>query len=87
MDGTEAKLEALAQERTALKDEVTHLIKSLEQLQEKHNEELTSLRSELEETQSEKEHADTQYRNLLGRVNTIKSQLGDRLKSDAVGSN
>lgn len=81
---TEARLEALARERSALRDEVTELRKSLEELQGKHEEELGSLRAELEETQSEKEHTETQYRNLLGRVNTIKSQLGERLKSDAV---
>lgn len=83
---TSAKLNALAEERMALRDEVTLLRKSLEELQGKHDEELSTLKSELEETQGEKEHADTQYRNLLGRVNTIKSQLGERLKSDAVRS-
>lgn len=82
---TSAKIDALAKDRIALRDEVALLRKSLEELQGKHDEELSNLRSELEETQGEKEHADTQYRNLLGRVNTIKSQLGERLKSDAVG--
>ena len=82
---TETRLEALAQERSALRDEVQQLRKSLEELQGKHNGEITNLRQELEETQGEKENADTQYRNLLGRVNTIKSQLGERLKADAVG--
>ena len=81
---TEAKLEALVRERSALRDEVAELRKSLEELQQKHNEDTANLKQELEETQSEKENADTQYRNLLGRVNTIRSQLGERLKSDAV---
>lgn len=83
-DDTEAKLEAMARERSALRDEVAQLRQSLEELQGKHNEETANLRQELEDTQGEKENADTQYRNLLGRVNTIKSQLGERLKSDAV---
>ena len=83
-EATEARLDALARDRSALRDEVAQLRKSLEELQEKHAEELGSLRSELEETQSEKEHTESQYHNLLGRVNTIKSQLGERLKSDAV---
>ena len=82
---TEAKLETMARERSALRDEVAQLRRSLEELQGKHNEEIGNIRQELEETQGQKENADTQYRNLLGRVNTIKSQLGERLKSDAVG--
>ncbi|MCJ1325948.1 hypothetical protein MMC10_002611 [Thelotrema lepadinum] len=80
---TEERLNALAREREALRDEVAQLRQSLEELRGKHNEETTSLRQELEETQGEKENADTQYRNLLGRVNTIRSQLGERLKADA----
>ena len=54
------------------------------------SEEMTSLREELdrqrEQTDSErqaKEHSQEQYRNLLGKVNTIRSQLGERLKADA----
>lgn len=82
---TEARLDALAKERTALRDEVAQLRKSLEQIQGQHKEDLGSVRDQLEQTQSEKEHAETQYRNLLGKVNTIRSQLGDRLKADAVG--
>lgn len=81
---TDAKLEALAKEREALRDEVAELRKSLERLQGKHDEEITDMRGQLEETQGEKEHAETQYRTLLGKVNTIKSQLGERLKADAV---
>ncbi len=81
---TEARLDALANERTALRDEVAQLRISLEQIQGKHEEELGSIRTQLEETQGEKEHAEAQYRNLLGRVNTIRSQLGERLKADAV---
>ena len=81
---TESRLDALAKERTALRDEVAQLRRSLEQIQGKHEEELGSVRVRLEETQGEKEQAETQYRNLLGRVNTIRSQLGERLKADAV---
>jgi predicted nucleic acid-binding Zn-ribbon protein len=47
--------------------------------------EIQSLREELEEANEGKEHFETQYKNLLGRVNTIKTSLGDRLKADAVG--
>jgi hypothetical protein len=48
--------------------------------------ELQSLREELEEANEAKDHFETQYKNLLGRVNTIKTSLGDRLKADAVSS-
>lgn len=78
------KLDALVKEREALTAEVIQLRKSLESIQEKHEQEITELQDRLEESQTAKEHADTQYRDLLGRVNTIRSQLGERLKSDAV---
>jgi chromosome segregation ATPase len=47
-----------------------------------HSEEVSTIRTELEESESAKDHAETQYQNLLGRVNTIKSSLGERLKAD-----
>lgn len=78
------RLEALARERDALRTEVTELRRSLENIQVKHEEDTTSLRGQLEDSQSGREHAETQYRNLLGKVNTIRSQLGERLKADAV---
>ncbi|CAO1600829.1 hypothetical protein XANCAGTX0491_004507 [Xanthoria calcicola] len=82
-DDTEARLEALALERSALRDEVTHLRESLERIQAKHEDDMTIIRRDLEERTGEKKHAESQYRNLLGKVNTIKSQLGERLKADA----
>ena len=81
---TEARLDALARERATLKDEVAGLRKSLEEIQLKHNAELGTMKEQLEGTQGEKDHAESQYRTLLGKVNTIKSQLGERLKADAV---
>ncbi|TKA67296.1 hypothetical protein B0A49_07434 [Cryomyces minteri] len=80
---TSERLEALARERDSLRLEVTELRRSLETIQEKHQEDLARVRAELEDSQSGKEHAEIQYRNLLGKVNTIKSQLGERLKADA----
>ncbi|KAI9688536.1 MAG: hypothetical protein M1822_001485 [Bathelium mastoideum] len=77
------KLDALAKERDALRAEVTELHKSLEQIQEKHAEEASNLQAQLKEIQQGKEHAETQYKTLLGKVNTIRSQLGERLKADA----
>ena len=82
---TDARLEALVNERNALREEVAQVRRSLEEIKEKHKEELGSIRVQLADTQGEKEQAETQYRNLLGKVNTIRSQLGERLKADAVG--
>lgn len=90
-----ARLDAIAKERDALRQEVTALRKSLETIQSNHDaespaqdqssheEEIRNLREELEEANESKEHFETQYKNLLGRVNTIKTSLGDRLKADA----
>lgn len=83
-DDTGARLEALAQERAALKGQVAELRRSLEEVQQKHEEDMSAVRSQLDERTGEKEQAETQYRNLLGKVNTIRSQLGERLKADAV---
>ena len=47
-----------------------------------HTEELLTIKAELEESESAKEQAETQYQHLLGRVNTIKSSLGERFKAD-----
>lgn len=80
----DARFEALVKDRDALRIEVIQLRQSLEKIQENHENSLRSIREELQETQTEKEHAEEQYQTLLGRVNTIKAQLGERLKADAV---
>lgn len=80
-----ARLEVLAQERTALKDQVAELRRELEGIQRKYDGDMDTVRHQLEERTGEKEQAETQYRNLLGKVNTIRAQLGERLKADAVG--
>jgi predicted nuclease with TOPRIM domain len=80
-----ARFDALVKDRDSLKAEVTQLRQSLESLQEKHESEIETMQAQLEETQGEKEGAEEQYQNLLGKVNTIRSQLAERMKSDAVG--
>ncbi|KIW52726.1 hypothetical protein PV05_08349 [Exophiala xenobiotica] len=82
-DDTAARFEALVKDRDALRLEVTELRKSLEELQSKHAVEIETAQNELAEAQTEKENAEEQYQSLLGKVNTIRSQLGDRLKADA----
>jgi chromosome segregation ATPase len=54
----------------------------LSEAQGKHTEEMSTIKTELEDTQAAKEQAETQYQHLLGRINTIKSSLGERLKAD-----
>lgn len=83
LSDTTARLDALLQERDGLRDEVSKLRQSLEDLQRQHTEEASVAKDELEQMQRGKESAETQYRNLLGKVNTIRSQLGERLKADA----
>ncbi|KAI1961017.1 hypothetical protein LOZ58_003503 [Ophidiomyces ophidiicola] len=78
-----SRFDALVRDRDSLRVEVAELRRTLEEIQSKHGEELGSLNSTLEETRAEKNNAETQFRNLLGKVNTIKSQLGERLKADA----
>jgi len=81
---TSARLDAMAKERDNLRVEIAQLRESLRIVQEKHEEDLSGLRGEVEDAQSAKENAESQYRTLLGKVNTIRSQLGERLKADAV---
>ncbi|KAK8218673.1 putative Golgi matrix protein [Phyllosticta capitalensis] len=80
---TTERLDALAKERDSLREEVTQLRKSLETIQSKHESELAEVQSQLTETQVGKEHAENQYKDLRGKVNTIKTQLGERMKADA----
>ncbi|ODH49668.1 hypothetical protein GX48_04192 [Paracoccidioides brasiliensis] len=77
------RFDALVRDRDSLRAEVAEMRISLEKIQSKHDEEMSALQRQLEQSRNEKEHADTQFRNLLGKVNTIKSQLGERLKADA----
>lgn len=79
---TSAKLEAMTQEREALRAEVEQLRKQLETIQETHSSEVGQLKSDLEDSEAAKEHAETQYQTLLGRVEKIKETLGERLKRD-----
>ncbi|KAK0704945.1 hypothetical protein B0H67DRAFT_498515, partial [Lasiosphaeris hirsuta] len=81
-DTTSAKLEAMSQDREALRAEVEQLRKQLESIQETHAHDVTQLKTELEGSEAAKEHAETQYQNLLGRLERIKETLGDRLKRD-----
>lgn len=60
---------------------ITHT-EEITKIQGEHSEELSTIKMQLEESETAKDHAETQYQNLLGRVNTIKSSLGERLKAD-----
>ena len=45
---------------------------------------IQSLEAELAQTVREKEHLSTQYRTLLGKLQTMRNSLGTKLKEDAV---
>ncbi|KAF2461471.1 putative Golgi matrix protein [Lineolata rhizophorae] len=79
---SEERWDALAQERDSLRAEVTQLRQSLESIQGKHEREMSGLQEQLDESVEGRERAETQYRNLLGRVNTIRDQLGEKMKAD-----
>ena len=77
-------LEIVVREREELRKEVVSLRHSLEELRDRHNKEVHAAQDQVRVSVDDKEQAETQYRNLLGKVNTIRSQLGERLKADAV---
>lgn len=81
---TEAKTSEVTRERDDLKQRLDEIRESLDSAKKQHEEELAKVNAQLEVTQSGKEQAETQYKNLLGKVNTIRTQLGERLKADAV---
>lgn len=81
---SESRFDALVRDRDCLRVEVTEMRKSLENIQLKHQEEMGILQQNLDESESKKEHAEHQFQKLLERVNILKSQLGERLKEDAV---
>ncbi|RMZ85880.1 hypothetical protein DV737_g372, partial [Chaetothyriales sp. CBS 132003] len=56
---------------------------AIQDVQAQHKAAIQDVQAQLHESQGEKEHAEEQYQTLLGRVNTIRSQLGERLKADA----
>ncbi|KAL2011827.1 hypothetical protein VTN00DRAFT_4545 [Thermoascus crustaceus] len=80
---SEERFAALVRDRDSLRAEVIEMRKSLEEIQSKHREEMDVLQRKLEDSEGKKEHAENQFQKLLERVNTIKSQLGERLKEDA----
>lgn len=80
----DSRLAALTREREALLDEVSQVRKALEDFQRKHDAEISGLQERLSQTETERDEKGNQYQSLLGKVNTIKSQLGERLKADAV---
>ncbi|KAJ5297989.1 hypothetical protein N7508_008238 [Penicillium antarcticum] len=84
-DGTEPKdrFDALVRDRDSLRAEVADMRKSLEEIQSKHSADMEALQEKLDDAETKKAHAETQFQKLMERVNTIKSQLGERLKEDA----
>ncbi|ODM21698.1 hypothetical protein SI65_02542 [Aspergillus cristatus] len=77
------RFDALVRDRDSLRAEVTDMRKSLEEIQSRHREDMEALRQRVDDAESKKGQAETQYQKLLERVNTIKAQLGERLKEDA----
>ncbi|EEQ28511.1 hypothetical protein McanMca71_007131 [Microsporum canis] len=81
--GADDRFSVLVRDRDSLREEVIEMRRSLEEIQSKHDEEMETIQERLRVSESQKEQAESQFHSLLGRVNTIKSQLGERLKADA----
>lgn len=81
---TNERLDAALKDRDQLRNDVTELRKSLERLQQRQDKETDDIKAQLEESRAGKDYAENRYQKLLGQVNTIKAQLGERLKADAV---
>ncbi|KAK8087004.1 hypothetical protein PG994_001978 [Apiospora phragmitis] len=79
---TSARLEAMSQEREALRAEVEQVRKQLEGIQETHAQETTKLKSDLEESVAAKELAEEEYESLRERVDKLKETLGSKLARD-----
>jgi hypothetical protein len=47
---------------------------------------ISRLQQELERTREEREEFATKYRNLLGKLQTMRNTLGNKLKQDAVSA-
>jgi predicted transcriptional regulator len=80
------KLELMARERDNLRQEVTALRKSLEDIQGKHQEEVDELHAKLESAEEGRDEADQRHTDLRVRVKEITASLGEKLKSNAVGT-
>ena len=78
------KLEALAKERDQLRQEVSELRKSLEDMKGKHEQDVDDLKDQLQEAESGREEAVTAHSNLKERVNTITATLGERMRANTV---
>lgn len=62
---------------------VSELQARLTEEKETREKDMQTAAGHIKQIETEKISLDTQYKNLLGRVSTIKSTLGERLKSDA----
>lgn len=76
------KLQAMTEDREALRAEVERYRKQIEEIQKSHASEIEQLTTRLEESNAAKETAEEQYETLLERVEKIKATLSDRLKRD-----
>ncbi|PWW75290.1 hypothetical protein C7212DRAFT_352453 [Tuber magnatum] len=82
-DSLKRYIRDLEMELSTQQAEATALRKSLADQKKASAKDLDDKEKLLAKAQEEKQTLDTQYRTLLGRVATIKSTLGERLKSDA----
>ncbi|MBE3044208.1 hypothetical protein IMZ48_16885, partial [Candidatus Bathyarchaeota archaeon] len=76
------KLQAMTEDREALRAEVEQYRRQIEDIQKAHAGEVEQLTTRLDESNAAKEYAEEQYETLRERVEKIKATLSDRLKRD-----
>lgn len=81
----QTKLQSLEEQISAQREEAAELRESLENERKARENDRAVADQKLTKTQEEKQQLDTQYKTLLSRVAHIRTTLGDKLKSDAVG--
>ena len=86
-DSLKKRIKDLEIELSTQQADTTALRKSFVDQKEASARDLEGAEKLVAKVQEEKQTLDTQYKTLLGRVATIKSTLGERLKSDAVSKN
>jgi DNA repair exonuclease SbcCD ATPase subunit len=80
----EQQLQTLSNSSSSEGDKLSQLQKALEEERSGRAQDVVEGKKRLREVEEAKEHLDGQYKTLLGRVSTIRSTLGERLKADAV---
>lgn len=79
-----SRFDALVKDRDNLREEVTKLRKSLEELQSRHDGEEGTAQEDLQEARNEKEEWENRYNELKDGLDAMRSRLAERFKAKTV---